>query len=75
MAKVKGRVEFDAERCKGCGLCITSCPVKIVELDQDSINSKGYHSAGVKDMDKCIACTNCATICPDLVITVYKQDA
>jgi len=75
MAKVKGRVEFDTERCKGCALCVTACPVKIVELDQESINSKGYHPAGVKEMDKCIACTNCATICPDLVITVYKQDS
>ena len=74
MAKVKGRVTFDTERCKGCGLCVTACPVNIVRMDQDQINSKGYHPASVKEMDKCIACTNCATICPDLVITVYKQD-
>jgi 2-oxoglutarate ferredoxin oxidoreductase subunit delta len=74
MAKVKGRVEFEIERCKGCGLCVTACPVKIVHLDESKINSKGYHPANVTEMDKCIACTNCATICPDLVITVYKQD-
>ncbi|SFI11785.1 2-oxoglutarate ferredoxin oxidoreductase subunit delta [Tindallia magadiensis] len=74
MAKARGRVEFDTGRCKGCALCVIACPVKIVELEKDKINSKGYHPAGVKEMDKCIACTNCATICPDLVISVYKQD-
>ncbi len=74
MAKVKGCVEFDTGRCKGCGLCVTACPVKIVHLDANSINSKGYHPAQVQEMDKCIACANCATICPDLVITVFKEE-
>jgi 2-oxoglutarate ferredoxin oxidoreductase subunit delta len=73
MARVKGRVEFEIERCKGCSLCVPVCPVKIIALDQSNINSKGYHPAGVDEMDKCIACTNCATICPDRVITVFKE--
>jgi len=73
MAKAKGYVEFDIERCKGCGLCVTACPVHIVELNPSKINSKGYHPASVQEMEKCIACSNCATICPDLVITVYKE--
>ncbi len=74
MAKSSGRVEFEPEKCKGCGLCVIACPLKIVELDQDIINDKGYHPAKVSDMDKCIACANCATICPDIVITVFKQN-
>lgn len=73
MPKAKGRVEFNVERCKGCGLCVTACPVKIVQLEKTGINSKGYHPAGVEEMEKCIACGNCATICPDLVITVFKE--
>ena len=74
MAKIKGRVEFDVDRCKGCSLCVTACPVHIVQLDDSRINNKGYHPAGVQEMEKCIACTNCATICPDLVIRVYRED-
>lgn len=72
MAKAKGRVSFDENRCKGCELCTTVCPVKIVKMDRKRINVKGYHPATVDVMEKCIACKNCATICPDVVITVEK---
>ncbi|MBE6082886.1 4Fe-4S dicluster domain-containing protein [Sporanaerobacter sp. PP17-6a] len=72
MAKVKGKVTFKENICKGCGLCTTVCPMKIVLLDKEKINSKGYHPATVKEMDKCIGCANCATICPDVVITVER---
>jgi 2-oxoglutarate ferredoxin oxidoreductase subunit delta len=65
-------VTFNEELCKGCGLCIDVCPKKIVALRQDKLNLKGFHPAGVADMDKCIACAFCATMCPDCVITVEK---
>ena len=66
------KVTFNEELCKGCGLCTTVCPKKIVVLSEDKINSKGYHPATVTDMDQCIGCAFCATICPDVVITVEK---
>lgn len=72
MAKAKGRVTFQEDLCKGCGLCVSVCPVKIISLDNDKINAKGYHPANVTEMDKCIGCANCATMCPDLVITVER---
>ena len=67
-----GKVTFDENRCKGCELCTTVCPVKIVIMDKNKINIKGYHPATVKEMEKCIACGSCARICPDSVITVEK---
>jgi 2-oxoglutarate ferredoxin oxidoreductase subunit delta len=67
-----GRVEFDENKCKGCELCTTVCPVKIVVMDKERINVKGYHPATVKEMDKCIACSSCAKICPDVVIRVER---
>lgn len=67
------KVTFNTERCKGCSLCIEVCPKKILELDQSSLNSKGYHPAKVTDMSKCIACAMCATMCPDCVIKVEKD--
>jgi len=67
-----GRVSFDEDRCKGCELCTTVCPVKIVILDTEKINVKGYHPATVKEMEKCIGCGSCAKICPDVVIKVEK---
>jgi len=68
----KGKVTFNENICKGCELCTTACPVKIVIMDKKRINAKGYHPATVVEMDKCIGCANCATICPDSVITVEK---
>lgn len=73
MAKAKGTVTFNEDICKGCGLCTSVCPVKIIELAKIRINKKGYHPAGVEEMDKCIGCANCAMVCPDLVITVEKN--
>ncbi|MHB1315665.1 MAG: 4Fe-4S binding protein [Christensenellales bacterium] len=65
------KVTFNVEVCKGCGLCISVCPKKIIELGS-YINSKGYHSAAITDMNACIACASCARICPDCVIEVEK---
>ena len=68
----KGKVTFDEDICKGCGLCTTVCPVKILALDTSKINIKGYHPAGAIEPEKCIGCANCGTICPDQVITVER---
>ncbi len=66
----KGKLTFDSEACKGCELCVSFCPVEILYLDKDRINSSGYHLISVSDMDKCIGCANCAIVCPDSVIKV-----
>ncbi|MDX9916418.1 MAG: 4Fe-4S binding protein [Gudongella sp.] len=74
MAKVKGNVTFEEDLCKGCGLCVSVCPVNIITLDTGRMNRKGYYPAAIaaEDMDKCIACVNCGMVCPDLVITVER---
>ena len=60
------------DRCKGCGLCTTVCPKKIIELSKTTLNAKGYTPAEIVDMSVCIGCAMCATICPDCAITVEK---
>ena len=71
MAKVKGAIIVNTERCKGCDLCIVACPTDVLELDKQ-VNSKGYHFAYMKNPDECIGCANCGYVCPDGCITVYK---
>ena len=66
------KVTFDTKRCKGCELCTTVCPKRIVIIDRSVLNPKGYHPATVSDLSACIACGSCARICPDSVITVEK---
>ena len=66
------KVTFKKDLCKGCGLCITACPKKIIALSKDEINQKGHHPAEITDQEKCIVCAFCATMCPDCVIKVEK---
>ncbi len=71
MAKVKGDIIIDIDKCKGCELCAAACPQESLELSR-KLNSKGYHYI-VKIEDNCTGCTNCAMVCPDGIIKVYRK--
>ena len=72
MAKIKGAVVVDRERCKGCGVCVASCPLKVLEMSSE-VNGKGYPFAVMARPDACTGCASCGVICPDSCITVYRQ--
>lgn len=72
MAKIKGTIVVNIERCKGCGVCISNCPTSAISLNKD-VNGKGYNYCYLSDPHACIGCAGCAITCPDSVITVYKQ--
>ena len=66
----KARVLVDAERCKGCNLCVVTCPQKNLHLS-DTLNRSGFHPAvfayhGTKG--DCTACGICYWVCPDFAI-------
>jgi 2-oxoglutarate ferredoxin oxidoreductase subunit delta len=67
----KGKLVIDRERCKGCLLCVKSCPNKVLAADA-SPNSWGYYPSMAVAEEKCIACGNCYLVCPDVAITVYR---
>ncbi|MCW3806305.1 4Fe-4S dicluster domain-containing protein [Plebeiibacterium marinum] len=71
MAKAKGAIVVDTEKCKGCGVCVSTCPTQVINLAAD-VNGKGYHYAYMGNPDACIGCANCGVICPDTCITVYR---
>jgi len=71
MAKIKGAIIVDKERCKGCGVCVPACPCKVLELAKE-VNGKGYNYCFMQNPDECIGCASCAIVCPDGVISVYK---
>ena len=69
----KGLIIIDEDRCKGCGLCVSVCPKKILRLAEGRFNAKGYSPIEVFDADKCTGCAICAIVCPDVVFAVYRQ--
>lgn len=71
MAKVRGAVEVDKEKCKGCNLCVIVCPEDVLALHKE-VNSRGYNYSYMKNPDACIGCANCGLVCPDSCITVYR---
>jgi 2-oxoglutarate ferredoxin oxidoreductase subunit delta len=72
MAKIRGAIVVDKERCKGCEVCMVNCPTHVIAMER-KVNSKGYPYAYMENPEACIGCTNCALVCPDGVITVYKK--
>ncbi|MBK8521058.1 MAG: 4Fe-4S dicluster domain-containing protein [Ferruginibacter sp.] len=68
--KVKGKVEIDIQKCKGCELCTAACKEQALTLSE-TINIKGYRYI-IANNDACTGCVNCALVCPDAVITVYR---
>ena len=71
MAKNRGEIVVDIERCKGCEVCIPACPEEVIAMARQ-VNRKGYHYA-MPINDLCTGCTNCAVVCPDGAITVYRK--
>ena len=44
MAKIKGDIVINTERCKGCEVCLAACPFTVIAMSKE-VNSKGYHFA------------------------------
>jgi 2-oxoglutarate ferredoxin oxidoreductase subunit delta len=67
-----GQIVIDKERCKGCGLCVSVCPKKVIIISRES-NSSGYFPAQTDNIG-CIACGHCALVCPDAAIEVCRGE-
>lgn len=71
----KGTVHIVTERCKGCELCVTYCPKKILEVSEE-FNDKGYHYPIVIGEDDCVNCQVCEDICPEFAIySITKEES
>jgi NAD-dependent dihydropyrimidine dehydrogenase PreA subunit len=67
-----GLVVIEPEECKGCGLCIPACPVKVLRLGE-GLNAHGYHPAEYNGAG-CTGCGICFYVCPEPgAVTVYTR--
>ncbi len=67
-----GKVTIDAERCKGCELCVEACARGCLVISTDA-NKMGYFPATVQDTANCTGCALCAVMCPDAAIEVMRD--
>ena len=65
-------VLVEKDRCKGCGLCVHTCPSHVLAMSHD-INARGYFFPVVEHPDDCNACRHCAIVCPDVAIQVEHK--
>ncbi|MBZ5512177.1 MAG: 4Fe-4S dicluster domain-containing protein [Acidobacteriia bacterium] len=70
----RGKVKINIEECKGCGLCVDSCPPKCLSLAAE-LNAYGAHPAAYAG-EGCTGCGICFYCCPEPgAITVYRMPA
>jgi NAD-dependent dihydropyrimidine dehydrogenase PreA subunit len=55
-------LEYDKEKCIGCGMCEIVCPHHVFSVQKNK--------ADMLDRDKCMECGACAKNCPTEAITV-----
>ena len=70
----RGKAKINVEECKGCGLCVDSCPPKCLSLAA-GLNAYGAHPAEYAG-EGCTGCGICYYCCPEPgAITVYRMPA
>ena len=75
--KKRGKIIINRDLCKGCHVCVTACPQKVI-IPSKKLNLKGYYPAECKEPEGekdrgCTGCTLCAVVCPDVAIEVYRE--
>lgn len=61
--QARGNILINTEECKGCGLCVESCPPKCLELLPE-LNAYGVHPAHYTG-EACTGCGICFYCCPE----------
>jgi 2-oxoglutarate ferredoxin oxidoreductase subunit delta len=68
---MKGKIDISREFCKGCALCISFCPQKMITMSSE-LNASGYSTAVFTKGEECTGCAVCAVVCPEGAIEVYR---
>lgn len=67
------KIVIDEERCKGCGICIALCPLKVL-IKSDKLSSQGFNLPFPINKDKCSGCKICEYYCPDFAIYIIGNE-
>jgi len=67
----RGTVTLDVEACKGCELCITACPPRVLTMGT-AANRAGFRYPLLEP--GCTGCAACLFVCPDFCFEVFRFD-
>ncbi len=59
-----GRPEIDADKCTGCGACVSRCPSRAIVSNGQSGGSPDRACCIGINYDECVFCTLCEEVCP-----------
>lgn len=66
------KIQIYENICKGCGICIEFCPLKVLEQSRE-MNKRGYYPPKLRDAEKCTGCRICELMCPDFAIAAIEN--
>jgi 2-oxoglutarate ferredoxin oxidoreductase subunit delta len=52
-------IDIDLDRCNGCGLCVNSCAVDVLRLDEERRKARARYP------QECMLCGYCELDCPE----------
>ena len=52
--------EIGGQTCFGCGVCVSSCPQRIISLE---LNNDGFYIPNIIKEDQCVGCEICLDVC------------
>ena len=67
-----GRIEIDAEKCNGCGMCTMFCPTAAIRKSEEEHSEEGRQWMEFSAAD-CVQCGLCADACLKKCITLSKE--
>ncbi|MFH1305916.1 MAG: ferredoxin family protein [Candidatus Omnitrophota bacterium] len=65
------KIKIDIEKCKGCRLCETVCPMKVITFSE-GVNKRGVQYVVLEHPEKCTGCGLCMIMCPDCALELEE---
>ncbi|WP_024615147.1 4Fe-4S dicluster domain-containing protein [Clostridium sp. Ade.TY] len=69
----RGKIQFDNEKCIGCGICIRVCSPKAIEKNIIKIDDTTEEISMNFDLGSCTFCGMCSDFCPKNAIILTND--